>query len=160
MNTKILVPLKKHDRVEEIVPFIEKMTEPGTSVVFLVHHPVNGLKWLQAYSAISQCGIDNALAIRRMAESYSVRMRAQLARQKVFNACEALNKLRVKVAVDVYTGSLSRTLRSYANNGDNLVLMRPSMAERIVSFLQGTASIRGMFGRPFSSSVILQHPGT
>jgi hypothetical protein len=159
MNSKILVPLKKHDRVEEIVPFIEKMAEPGTSVVFLVHHPVKGLKWLQAYSAISQCGIDSALAIRRMVESYSVQMRAQLARQKVFNACEALNKLRVKVAVEVYTGSLSRTLRSYANNGDNLVLMRPGMAERIVSFLQGTASIRGMFRRPFSLSVILQHSG-
>jgi hypothetical protein len=95
-----------------------------------------------------------------MAESYSVRMRTQLARQKVFNACEALNKLRVKVAVDVYAGSLRRTLRSYANNGDNLVLMRPGMAERILSFLQGTASMRGMFRRPFSSSVILQHPGT
>ena len=48
MAAKILVPLKKHDRVEEIVPYIEKVAEPGASVVFLVHHPVNGFKWLQA----------------------------------------------------------------------------------------------------------------
>ena len=36
------------------------------SVVFLIHHPVNGLKWLQAYSAILECDITNALAVRRM----------------------------------------------------------------------------------------------
>ena len=53
---KILVPLKKHDRIEEIVPFIEKVAEPGAGVVFLVHHPVSGFKWLQAYCGIAQCG--------------------------------------------------------------------------------------------------------
>ena len=45
MATKILVPLKKHDRLEEIVPYIEELAEPGVSVVFLVRHPVSGFKW-------------------------------------------------------------------------------------------------------------------
>ena len=159
MNNKILVPLKKHERVEEIVPFIEKVAQPGTSVVFLIRHPVSGLKWLQAYSAISQCGIDSAMVVRRMTESYSQWMREQLSRQKAFNTCAALHKLGVKVTVDVYAGSLRKTLRSYGTDGDNLVLMRPGMAERIVSFLAGTASLRGIFRRPFSSSAILQHSG-
>jgi hypothetical protein len=42
MAEKILVPLKRHDRVEEMIPYIEKVTQPGTSVVFLVHHPASG----------------------------------------------------------------------------------------------------------------------
>ena len=46
---KILVPLKRHDQIEEIMPYIEKVAEPGAGVVFLVHHPVSGFKWLQAY---------------------------------------------------------------------------------------------------------------
>jgi hypothetical protein len=75
MAEKILVPLKRHDRVEEVIPYIEKVTQPGTSVVFLIHHPVNGLKWLQAYCGILQCGLEKTVAIRRMIESYSVKMR-------------------------------------------------------------------------------------
>jgi 23S rRNA C2498 (ribose-2'-O)-methylase RlmM len=69
MAAQILVPLKKHDRIEEIVPYIEKVTEPGASVVFLVHHPVNGFKWLQAYCRIAQCGLEKTLTMRRMMES-------------------------------------------------------------------------------------------
>ena len=44
MAARILVPLKRHERIEQIVPCIEKVAEPGASVVFLVHHPVNGFK--------------------------------------------------------------------------------------------------------------------
>jgi len=44
MSKKILVPLKKHDRIEEIVPYLEEVTQPGTNVVFLIHYPVNGFK--------------------------------------------------------------------------------------------------------------------
>jgi hypothetical protein len=159
MNNKILVPLKKHDRVAEIVPFIEKVAQPGATVMFLVRRPVNGLKWLQAYSAISQCGVDNALVVARMAQSYSTRMRAQLATQQVFNTCAALQRMGVKVGVETYAGSLKETLRSYGVSEDSLVLMRPGMLERIASFLEGTASMRGIFRRPFSHSVILQHSG-
>ena len=58
MAEKILVPLKRHHRVEEVVPYIEKVTQPGTSVVFLIHHPVTNFKWLQAYCGIMQCGLE------------------------------------------------------------------------------------------------------
>ncbi len=73
---KILVPLKRHDRVEEVIPYIEKVTQPGMSVVFLIHHPVNSFKWLQAYCGIMQCGLEKTMAIRRMAESYSGKTQA------------------------------------------------------------------------------------
>jgi hypothetical protein len=66
MAAKILVPLKTRDQIEEIIPYIEKVAEPGASVVFLVHHPVNGFKWLQAYCGIMQCGLEKTIAIRRM----------------------------------------------------------------------------------------------
>src|SRR5262249_1327477 len=80
----------------EVVPYIEKVTQPGTSVVFLIHHPVNSFKWLQAYCGVMGCGLERTVAIRRMVESYSVKMRTQLAQQKVFHTCEALHKLGVQ----------------------------------------------------------------
>src|SRR5262245_21289093 len=118
MAEKILVPLNRHDRVEDVIPYIEKVTQPGTSVVFLIHRPVDGLTWLQAYCGIMQCGLEKTMAIRRMVESYSVKMRRQLAQQKVFHTCEALHKLGGTIAVEIYTGNLRRTLRSYVLGGD------------------------------------------
>jgi hypothetical protein len=159
MAEKILVPLKRHDRVEEVIPYIEKVTQPGTSVVFLIHHPVNGLKWLQAYCGIMQCGLEKTMAIRRMVESYSVKMLSQLAHQKVFHTCEALHKLGVKVAVEVYTGSLRKTLRSYVLGGDvDLIVMRPGIGHQIMDFLQGVVSIRNMIRRTAFSPVFVLSP--
>jgi hypothetical protein len=160
MAAKILVPLKRRDRIEEIIPYIEQVTQPGVSVVFLVHHPVNGFKWLQAYCGIAQCGLEKTLAVRRMMESYSLKMRRQLAQRRVFRTCEALHSMGVNITVDVYTGSLRRTLRSYASNGDaELLVMRPWLGQRIISFLHAVDAIGTMFRRPTTSSVLLLHPG-
>lgn len=157
---KILVPLKKHDRIEEIVPYIEKVTEPGSSVVFLIQRPISGFKWLQAYCGISQCDLEKTLAVRRMIESYSLKMQMQLAQRRVFQTCGALHDMGLNFTVDVYTGSLRKTLRSYANNGDvQLLVMRLGIGQRIMGFLQGVDSIGTMLRRPTASSVLLLQPG-
>ena len=159
MAEKILVPLKRHDRVDEVIPYIEKVTQPGMSVVFLIHDPVNSLKWLQAYCGIMQCGLEKTMAIRRMVESYSAKMRRQLTHQKVFQTCEALHKLGVKVAVEIYAGSLRKTLRSYVIGGDvGLIVMRPGIGYRIMNFLQGIVSIRAMVRRTAFSPVFVLNP--
>jgi hypothetical protein len=159
MAEKILVPLNRHDRVEEVIPYIEKVTQPGTSVVFLIHHPVNGLKWLQAYCGIMQCGLEKTMAIRKMVESYSIKMRRQLAHQKVFHTCEALHRLGVKVGVEIYTGSLKKTLRSYVLGGDvDLIVMPPGIGHQIMDFLQGIVSIRNMIRRTAFSPVFVLSP--
>jgi len=160
MNNKILVPLKRHDRLEEIVPYIEEVAQPGASVVFLVRHPVKGLKWLQAYCAIAQCGLEKNLAVRRMVESYSLKMRRHLFERRVFQTCAALHDMALNIAVDAYTESLRKTLRSYANRGATpLVIMKPGIGQRIVSFLQGAVSMRRMVGKPVSPPVMLFHAG-
>lgn len=157
MAIKILVPLRKHDRLDEIVPYIEEVAEPGASVVFLIPHPVSGFKWLQAYVAISQCGIETALAIRRMAESYSRRTRMQLAGQKVFCACEALHRLGVTVTVDIYASSISKALSSYVSHENvQFIVMQPGIGQRIASYFQGVISIQSIFRHPFSSSIFIR----
>jgi len=157
---KILVPLKKHDRIEEIVPFIEKVAEPGAGVVFLVHHPVSGFKWLQAYCGIAQCGLEKTHAVRRMMESYSLNTRMQLAQRRVFKTCEALYEAGLNISVDVYSGSLRKALKNYANKGDaQLIVMRPGVGQRIMSVLHGAGSVSSVFSRSFSSSLLRFHFG-
>ena len=171
MAKKILVPLKRGDRVEEFIPYIKEVIQPGMSVVFLIQHPVNGFKWLQAYSAIMECGLEKPLAVRRMVESHSAQMNRRLAEQRVFHTCEALQKLGVKITVDVYRGGLRKALRSYINSGDvDLIVTRPGIGFQFLSLLQGTAAVLSMFKPPSSSPLLrpqaysestlrLLHPG-
>ena len=161
MSEKIVVPLKKYDRLEDVIPYLERVTQPGMRVVFLIRHPVSRFKWLQAYCGIMQCGLDNALMLRKMMESYSVKTRRQLAEQKVFQTCQALHRLGVKTAVEVYSGSLRKNLMSYAGNGEGqLVLMRSGIGQRIRNFLRSTVSVCGLFQKPVSPSVLLLYPRT
>jgi len=172
MANKILVPLKKDDRIEEMIPYIKEVTQPGATVVFLIHHPVNDLKWLQAYCGAMEGVTDNALVLWRMAESYSIETRRRLAEQRVFHTCEALQKLGVKIAVDVYRGGLRKALRSHIRNGDvELIVTKPWIGLRITSFLRESVCLWSVLSRSPShglsfqayggeSTLRLLHPGT
>jgi hypothetical protein len=159
MAKKVLVPVNKNDRLEEVIHYIEKVTQPGASVVFLINHPTINHKWLQAYCGIIECGLEKTLAIERMVQSYSMKMRSQLARQKVFNTCAALHKLGVKVAVENYTGGLRKALKSYVLGGDvDLIVMRPGIGNRFMNFLQGVVSICDLTRRSAFSPVFVHNP--
>jgi len=43
MAEQVLVPLKRNDRVEEIISYVEKVNQPGMEVVFLVRYPADRL---------------------------------------------------------------------------------------------------------------------
>ena len=145
--------------MEEVVPYLEKVAQTDTRVVFLIHHRESGFRWLQAYCGIMECGLDKALMLRKMIESYSVKTRRQLAEQKVFQTCQSLHRLGVRTAVDVYSGSLMKNLKSHLSAGDSqLVLVRSGMGQGIRSFLRWTLSVGGLFQPPASQSVLLLYP--
>jgi hypothetical protein len=160
MAKKILVPLKKDNRIEEIIPYLKEVIQPDTTVVFLIPHPVNGFQWLQAYCGAMEGLTDNALALWRMAESDSVRTRRRLAEQRVFHTCEALQKLGVKIAVDVCRGGLRKALRSHIRNGDvELIVTRPWIGLRVTSFLRESVCFWSVLKQPSSTPLSFQAYG-
>jgi len=66
MNKKILVPLGRHDRSEEIIPYIENVARPGMKVVFLVRYLVDGVG-----SRKEECGMRAALRAKEGVNCYS-----------------------------------------------------------------------------------------
>jgi hypothetical protein len=160
MAEKILVPLGKRDRIDEVIPYLEKVAQTDTRIIFLIRHPVNGFKWLQAYCGIMQCSLDNALMLRKMMESYSVKTRRRLTEQKVFQTCQALHRLTVKTVVEVYSGNLKNTLNGYLRSGDiELVIMRPRIELRTTTWIKKIFARWSGFKRPSVPPVLLLHPG-
>jgi hypothetical protein len=154
MNKKILVPLGRYDRSEEMIPYVEKVARRGMQVIFLMHYPVDGFIW-----AKEEYGMRAALKAKEMATYYSWEGSVERAKNQIAPACEALRVKGIEAAVDVYAGSLKKALRSHTLNGDvHLIMTRAGIGQRIAGFLSGSNSILGLFKRPPQSPVFLTHP--
>ncbi len=134
MAKQILVPLSRNDRVKEMIPFVERVAQPGMKVVFLVRYPVDGFdEHIRAGRATGETGTPNPEKIKKIAARFTWESQQQLARQRVFPACHALQTKGAEVTVDVYTGSLRKAVKSYALTGDVHLMMANAGIGRVIS---------------------------
>jgi hypothetical protein len=154
MNKKILVPLGQYDRSEEMIPYIEKVARPGMKVVFLVRYPVDGIRWQK-----EEYGMRAALEAKELVHYYSWEANLEQAKKQIAPACEALRAKGIEAAVDVYAGSLKKTVRSYTlEGGVHLIMTRALVGNWIGGFLAGTMSVFRSFKRSSISPVMLINP--
>jgi hypothetical protein len=151
MNKKILVPLARNERTEEMMPYIEKVARPGMNVVFLVGYPFDGFIWGK-----EQYGMKAALQARELVNYYSWENNFENAKRKLSPICEALRAIGVEATVEVYAGSLKKAVRSHTINGDvHLLVTRAGLGDRIAALVDGTSSFSKLFKRPRFSPVLL-----
>ena len=158
MAKQILVPISRNDRVKEMIPYVERVTHPGMKVVFLVRYPVDGFdEYIQAGRATGETSIPNPEKVRKIAARYTWESQQQLARQRVFPACHALQKKGAEVTVDVYTGSLRRAVKNYALTGDvHLMMAHAGIGHFISRALENLISVLRLSKRPrFSPTLSL-----
>ena len=160
MGKQILVTLKKEDRMEDVLPYIHEIIQPGTKVQFLVRNDAGFDMALRASRATREAEVRDPAAFRKITAMYSWEGQQKSAAAKVLPACESLRAKGAEVAVDVYTGSLRRMVRSYTATGDvHLVMTKSGIGSAIGNLLSGAASVFGLrtgFYRP----VCLAHPST
>ncbi len=174
MDAQILVALKRNDRVEEILPYVEQVTQPGMKVVFLL--PVHDSK--------TNCWRDQRIFMEverqtRLATGlpagYSWESKASLAHERhfpvceyswenqkrlyqetLFPLCEPLRQKGCEVSVALYTGSLRKALRYYALGTDRcLIMVRGGIGLWITRFMQGAIPIFGLFKRTECAPMLL-----
>jgi hypothetical protein len=156
MNKKILVPLGRYDRSEEMIPYIENVAKPGMKVIFLVRYPVDGFVW-----AKEEYGMRAALKAKKSVNYYSWAGNLENAKQHVAPACEALRAKGIEASLDVYTDSLKKAVRSHMLSGDvHWILTRAGIGDWIARLFDGTTSVFKWFRRPSFSPVLLINPRT
>jgi len=134
MAKQILVPISRNDRVKEMIPYVERVAQPGMKVVFLVRYPVDGFdEYIRAGMVTGETGIPNPEKVRKIGVRYSWEGQQQLARQRVFPACDALQTKGAEVTVEVYAGSLRKAVKSYALTGDVHLMMAHAGIGRVIS---------------------------
>ena len=155
MNKKILVPMKRNDRAEDLIPYVEKVARADMKVVFMVPYPVDGFRW--SHEEYGRKAIEEA---KRLVSYYTWDTNLQKAKDRISPALKDLPSKGIEVAVDLYAGSMRRAVRDYAAKGNvHLIVTRAGIGQRIAGFLNGSNSLLDLFKRPALSPVLLIHPG-
>jgi hypothetical protein len=158
MARQILVFLRRDEKMEEVIPCIEKIARPGMKIVFLVHSAKDG------FASIDDCQIgpgpevETTLGSSGMAQAVDLQQQKRLTEEKVLPACRRLLKMGVGVGVDVYTGSLRKSLGRYTSNGDVDVLMMPAgLGLKVMKFLHGRFSYQRLFQATAASPMFVSY---
>ena len=155
MSKEILVAMKSQDRIEDMIPCLEKVAQPGTKVTFLFHYPVDGFALPKQEAGT----IAAALEAKKLAAYYAWEANVQRAERKVSPAFEVLSRNGAEAAVEVYAGSLKKAISKRTRKGDtHMVMMHAGIGQWIASFFNGTNSVFKLFKRPSFSPVLLIRP--
>lgn len=159
MTQEILVPIAKHDRINDVLPYLEEIARPGMRVVFLIRYPADGFYSSLARLEIMQTGVQMRLSARKIAVRYAWDEQRRIAEERVSPARKALQKKGVETAVDLYTDSLRTVVKSYTRKGDvQLVIVPAGMGLNTVRFLHGTAPFLSFFAKSGFSPVLVERP--
>jgi hypothetical protein len=158
MAREILVIVKRSDRVEELLPYLEEVAKPGVRVVFLLPYPVPCWNYFRDHWITTESRTQALLQGRRIIERYSWKTQKIFAEQKIVAAREAFHKVGVEIVVDVYTGSLRRVVSEYAAKGDvHLIVTQTRKSFPLLRFLQKMIFPFGFDKRRRFSSGVLVH---
>jgi hypothetical protein len=155
MSKEILVAVKTQDRIEDIIPCLERVAQPGTKVTFLLRYPVDGYTRANEVELFSR----SLEETKRLTKHYSWDENIKRAEKKVSPAFEVLSRKGAEVAVDLYAGSLRKAISNHALKGDvHSIMTRAGIGHWIASFFNGTNSVFRLLKRPSFSPVLLIQP--
>jgi hypothetical protein len=160
MEGKILVSLRRHDPIEEILPYIEKIARPGMRVVFLIPYPVKLWPWFRDHWVTTESPREAMAAGRKIMDDYSWAVQKGLANQKISLARSVLHKRQVEVGVNICTCSMRRAIKDHSVDREvRLVLLRAGSCCPLINLLRRTLSRLGAGKRPVPPRALLLYPG-
>ena len=111
MSGQIFVPLRKRDRIEEIIPYLGLLARPAMQVVFLTPYREK-VSWIEVQLTAMQTGIKTIAAITTLAANTSREAHLRSVEEKVRPVREVLQKKGTTVVVQCYSGSLRNAVAS------------------------------------------------
>ena len=156
MNKIILVPMRRDDRVEDLLPYVEEVARSGMKAVFMVPYPVDGFRWTR-----EDCGrraIDEGI---RLADYYNWDTNLQKTRVRMAPAMEVLSAKGIETGVELYAGNMGRAIREYTGKDDvHLIVTRAGIGQRFAGLFGGANALLHLFRRPSFCPVLVTRPST
>jgi hypothetical protein len=170
MAREILVALQSEDRLSQMIPYIERIAQPGMKVVFLIRFSLQpAFKRSQQdpmelmspgeHSAYLRAELKNPRLTEENTSSTQLMENQRLAAEhKVFLALESLLKRGVEITVDLYKGSLRRAVKNYTRKGNVHLIMRRARRALMTNFWHKVFSVFGLAKPPTFFPIVVSHP--
>ncbi|HXV82990.1 MAG TPA: hypothetical protein VEG60_24255 [Candidatus Binatia bacterium] len=162
MAQEILVALKSEDRLSQMVPYIEKIAQPGMRVVLLIRFVHQTVFKASRHDSIElECPEESAhfhgvFAAER--GTVSLEEQRLSLEHKVFLALEALRKRGIEIAVDVYMGSLRKAVKNHTRKGDVHFIVMRARREPAAAFFDKALPLFGLFKHSTFAPVLVLQP--
>jgi hypothetical protein len=114
MTGRILVALRRSDRLEHVLPYLETIAQPDTKVVFLVHYAAGFERYLDA--RFSMTGGENK----------PKRQWRRLPEQEISLNHTCLFKLGAQIETALYAGGFRKAVSEYVRTEDVQAILVPS----------------------------------
>lgn len=147
MEKKVLVGLRRHDRIEDALPLLEDTVRPGTKIMFLLPYPVEPWSYLPKYCDDAEIGGGATFVSRKYASQFVWETQRQLAEARLYSVRETFGSKNVQVEFKLYGGRLTSVVRDCASEFDWIVTWKNNWLG--LSIAKGIA---GLFGWQRSSS--------
>jgi len=148
MEETILIPLRNSDEVHGIIPYLEKIAEPGGTVVFVVRCVTDGCHQALDRKVLLEPGLPSSVVGSQFSIRCSLEHKKQLAENTILSACSSLRQRGVNIEVNAHSGSTKRVVKNYLLYGNtNFLVVRPKQ-KRLEMFLQRILRCPGLFEQP------------
>jgi hypothetical protein len=141
MPARILVPLRNHDRMTDILPYLVFVARPGMEIIFLVQSDDNRYPWWLEHDS----AIERSLSIGTLEKALAQQRRVLAAEERVAAARNIVDGKGVEIRIEFYSGSLKKVTASYRAENDEMTILVSSKPRHLQRFL---TTLRQLFGRP------------
>jgi len=122
MRGQILVPLKKRDRIGEIIRCLDLIAQPGMTVTFIVAYHEN-VSWPNVELTAIHTGLRTAGNLQRLAANSSREAQLRWHEKRIAEARGALRKRGLSVRVHFYNGSFARAVASLREIDTEMIVL-------------------------------------
>ncbi len=151
MDERILVALRRWDRVEHVLPYLDMIARPETKIVFLFHYAGGFDKYLDW-----RCTSRPEFFFTASNGGEPPPDRRRLPEEERSPGSEAFLKIAAKIEIAVYSGRFRKAVSQYMGKGDVQLLLLPGGRSNWLRRLwQNIFSIRRPFKSPTLRPVVL-----
>ena len=158
MATQILVPLKRHERVEELIPYLELLAPGGSIVVFLIPIAANLYPWWAEVLTAPASELKNALATGILAVQAVRERQVQAAAERVAALRRILEARGVTVQVECFQGRVGNELARLRETATPTLVLQSKSRRLLVKSLGCFSFLRGRISVSEAAAMTLSLP--
>jgi hypothetical protein len=158
MQEQILVPLKRHEPVEELVPYLELLAPAGSTVVFLIPITANLFPWWSEALTAPATELKGAMALSVLVSHVARERQLQEALERVEAVRQALEARGVTVQLECFQGRLEKELARLHESAIRTLVLQSKSRRLLVKSLGWVSFLRRRIARTRGAAMTLSLP--